>query len=111
MVARQSHSYEVGYYQRGIGPGLDATIYDPKPDFEWKNDTGHSVYVQAYITGTKLTFNLYGTSDGRTSVIDGPHTLSTSEPSGDPIYSNTSSLPTGTTQLIDPPVPGASPGP
>lgn len=107
VVARANHSYEVSYYQRGIGPGLDATIYDPNPDFKWKNDTGHAIYVQTYITGKNLTFELYGTRDGRTAAVDGPHTLQTFEPSGDPIYVNTDTLPKGTTKQIDPPVQGA----
>ena len=107
VTARTNHSYEVSYYQRGIGPGLDATIYDPNPDFKWKNDTGHPVYIEAYITGTKLTFNLYGTSDGRTAAIDGPHTLATYPSTGAPIYTNTNTLPVGKTQYIDPPVDGA----
>ena len=106
-MARANHSYEVSYYQRGIGPGLDATIYDPNPDFKWKNDTGHAIYVQTYITGKNLTFELYGTRDGRTAAVDGPHTLQTFEPSGDPIYVNTDTLPKGTTKQIDPPVQGA----
>jgi len=107
VTARQAHSYEVSYYQRGIGPGLDATIYDPNPDFKWKNDTGHAIYVQSHISGNTLTFDLYGTQDGRSSSIDGPHTLSTTQPSGTPIYVTTTTLATGKVQLIDPPISGA----
>jgi len=107
VAERANHSYEVSYYQRGIGPGLDATIYDPNPDFKWKNDTGHAIYMEAYVQGTSLTFNLYGTSDGRVATIDGPHTLSTTAPSGDPIYVSTNTLPQGKIQLIDPPISGA----
>jgi vancomycin resistance protein YoaR len=107
ITDRTAHAYEVGYYQRGIGPGLDATIYDPNPDFKWKNDTGHDVFVQGTIKGTVLTFDIYGTADGRTAVIDGPHTLQTFQPSGGPIYVTTDTLPKGTTEAIDPPVPGA----
>ena len=107
VTARTPHSYEVSYYQRGVGPGLDATIYDPTPDFKWKNDTGHVIYIQGIIKNNNLTFNLFGTSDGRTAVITGPTTLSTSDPSGDPIYVNTDTLATGITKMIDPPVPGA----
>ena len=107
VTERTNHSYEVAYYQRGIGPGLDATIYEPSPDFKWKNDTGHPIFVQGSIKGNSLTFDLYGTSDGRTVVIDGPHTLETYQPSSDPLYVNTDTLPKGTTQYIDPPVPGA----
>jgi vancomycin resistance protein YoaR len=107
ITARTAHAYEVSYYQRGVGPGLDATIYDPSPDLKWLNDTGHYIFIQGIISGTNLTFNLYGTSDGRTSAITGPFTLSTSQPTGAPIYVNTDTLPVGKTELIDPPVPGA----
>jgi vancomycin resistance protein YoaR len=106
ITARTPHSYEVSYYQRGVGPGLDATIYDPKPDFKWVNDTGHVIFIQGVIKNMNLTFNLFGTSDGRTAVVTGPTLLSTTEPSGGPIYVNTDTLPYGTTHQIDPPVPG-----
>lgn len=106
VTERVNHSYRVGYYEAGVGPGLDATIYSPAPDFKWKNDTGHAVYVQSHIIGTKLTFELYGTSDGRTSQISAPDIISQTPP-GDPIYSNTATLPKGTTQQIEHPHPGA----
>jgi vancomycin resistance protein YoaR len=107
VVERVNHSYEVSYYQRGIGPGLDATIYDPSPDFKWKNDTGNPIYIEASISGTNLTFNLYGTSDGRTASIDGPKTLKTYPVTGSPIHTKTNTLPAGKVELIDPPVEGA----
>ena len=107
ITARSPHSYEVSYYQRGIGPGLDATIFEPKPDFKWTNDTGHYVFIQGIIKGNSLTFNLYGTSDGRKATVDGPHTLSTTQPDGTPVYVESDSLPDGKVELIDPPVPGA----
>lgn len=107
VTDRTSHSYEVSYYQKGIGPGLDATIYDPAPDFKWKNDTGHYIYIEGSIKNDHLTFQFFGTSDGRVATIDGPHTLETFQPSGSPIYVNTDTLSKGTTELIDPPVPGA----
>ncbi len=106
ITARTPHSYEVSYYQRGVGPGLDATIYDPNPDFKWINDTGHIIYIQGFIKGKTLTFNLFGTSDGRTAAITGPTVLSTSQPSGPPIYVSTDTMATGTIRQIDPPVPG-----
>jgi len=45
VTARRNHSYRVPYYERDgegnfIGPGLDATIYSPNPDFRFRNDTG-----------------------------------------------------------------------
>ncbi|MBU6389658.1 VanW family protein [Patescibacteria group bacterium] len=107
VVSRTNHAYRVRYYETGVGPGLDATVYDPQPDFMWKNDTGHAIYIQGSIKDKKLTFDLYGTADGRTVNIDGPHTLQTFQPSSTPQYVNTDTLAKGVTELIDPPVPGA----
>ncbi|MBT4153960.1 MAG: VanW family protein, partial [Candidatus Magasanikbacteria bacterium] len=43
ITQRRNHSLVVSYYNdltNGL-PGTDATIYDPAPDFRFKNDTGH----------------------------------------------------------------------
>ena len=77
ITARANHSYRVSFYEKdgdgkSIGPGLDATIYDPSPDLKFINDTGHPVMVTDQILGTKITFSLYGTADGRTSNVIGP---------------------------------------
>lgn len=100
VTERTNHAYRVGYYERGVGPGLDATIYDPSPDFKWKNDTGHAVLVQSHIEGTKITFDLYGTKDGRTSTISAPQIISETPP-GDPIYSQTDTLYKGEQKQIE----------
>lgn len=110
VTSRQNHSYRVSYYEkdgdgRDIGPGLDATIYSPRPDFKFKNDTGASILIQGSVRGNKVSFELYGTRDGRVSSIDGPRTLTTLPP-GDPIYADTDTLPVGTTQQIEKPHPG-----
>lgn len=112
VVARRNHSYRVPYYERDgegnfIGPGLDATIYSPWPDFKFKNDTGNHILVQGYVDGFEATFELYGTSDGRKSSVDGPHTL-TEEPPGNPIYIETDTLPEGETKKIDTAHPGGT---
>ena len=72
ITARQNHSYRVPYYERAgdgsfIGPGKDATIYDPAPDFKFLNDTGHHMLIMTNIEGNKLTFTFWGIKDGRTS--------------------------------------------
>ncbi len=99
VTARTNHSYRVSFYEKdgdgkSIGPGLDATIYDPDPDLKFMNDTGHPVMITDQIVGTKITFSLYGTSDGRTSTIDGPTTVRTlAAPAPETVYSAT--LPAG----------------
>ncbi len=112
ITARSPHSYRVSYYEKdgngkNIGPGLDATIYDPAPDFKFVNDTPGNILVMGFVIGDKATFEIYGTSDGRTSTIDGPHTLTTT-PSGDAIYIKTTEVPEGTTKQVEKPHPGGS---
>lgn len=106
VIERTNHAYRVGYYEVGVGPGLDATVYDPKPDFVWKNDTGHPIFVQSQVVGNKVTFELYGTSDGRISSVSAPQVLEETPP-GDPIYTQTDTLTKGVTQQIEHPHPGA----
>ena len=71
------------------------------------NDTGSTILIQGYVKGDKVTFELYGTSDGRTVEVDGPHTLSTI-PAGAPIYAETDTLPKGVTKRIEIAHPGGS---
>ncbi|MEY4723683.1 MAG: hypothetical protein RLZZ324_1196 [Candidatus Parcubacteria bacterium] len=72
VTVRQNHSYRVSYYEKdgdgkNIGPGKDATIYDPAPDYRFLNDTGHAILITTAIKGNKLTFTFWGTKDGRTA--------------------------------------------
>ncbi|MBI3109630.1 VanW family protein [Candidatus Daviesbacteria bacterium] len=69
VVKRTAHAYRVGYYEQGFPPGLDATVFYPSVDFQFKNDTPAHILIQAYTTGTTLYVDLYGTPDGRISTI------------------------------------------
>lgn len=69
ITERRNHSYRVTYYEPA---GTDATIYSPKPDLRFINDTGHYILVQSRIEGTKLYFDFYGTSDGRVASTSKP---------------------------------------
>ncbi|MDD5040181.1 MAG: VanW family protein [Patescibacteria group bacterium] len=62
ILERKSHSYRVSYYEPA---GTDATIYDPKPDLRFVNDTEHYVLFTTELSGDDLYFRFYGTSDGR----------------------------------------------
>ncbi|MFA4937198.1 MAG: VanW family protein [Patescibacteria group bacterium] len=62
ILERRNHSYRVSYYEPA---GTDATIYDPKPDFRFANDTGNVILIQTKIEGDNLIFEFWGTSDGR----------------------------------------------
>lgn len=70
VTERQNHSYRVSYYEPPIG--LDATIYLPKPDFKFHNDTGNHILVQGQVIGNRVIFELWGTKDGRTSAVSDP---------------------------------------
>jgi len=72
ITARTNHAYPVQYY---APQGLDATVYIPKPDLMFVNDTPNYILVQTRIEGTQLFFDFYGTSDGRQTKIVGPTVL------------------------------------
>ena len=69
VVKRTAHAYRVGYYEQGFPPGLDATVFYPSVDFQFKNDTTASILIQAYTQGLTLYVDLYGTSDGRETTL------------------------------------------
>lgn len=62
ITARRNHSYRVVYYEPA---GTDATIYDPAPDFKFKNDTANTILIQTRIEGDDLYFDFWGRPDGR----------------------------------------------
>ena len=62
IVERRNHSYRVVYYEPA---GTDATIYDPAPDFKFKNDTPNNLLITTQIQGDNALFFVWGTSDGR----------------------------------------------
>lgn len=69
ITARRNHAYPVSYYNP---QGMDATVYVPSPDLRFKNNTPNHILIQTSIVGTVLTFNFYGTDDGRKTTVDGP---------------------------------------
>lgn len=112
VTARRNHSYRVGYYEKDgvgniIGPGLDATIYEPDVDFRFRNDTATPVLIIGSVVGDKVTFQLFGTKDGRTAQVQGPKLL-TETPSGNPVYIDEPTLPKGVTKQVEQPHPGGS---
>jgi vancomycin resistance protein YoaR len=69
IVERHPHAYRVGYYEQGPGspgPGLDATVFVPMVDFKFTNDTSSWLLMETYVTGNRLQWKFYSTSDGRT---------------------------------------------
>jgi vancomycin resistance protein YoaR len=102
VVERNPHAYRVSYYEQDSGPGVDAAIYTPNIDFKFKNDMDTHILVQAYtnLENYTLTFELYGTSDGRTVEISKPVITSTS-PAPEPLYQDDPNLPKGEVKQVD----------
>lgn len=112
ITARRNHSYRVSYYEKDgngkvIGPGLDATIYEPNVDYKFVNDMATPVLIIGYVAGDKITFELYGTHDGRTGKVVGPTMLTETTP-GDPVYIETTDLAPGVIKQVETPHPGGS---
>lgn len=72
ITERRNHAYAVQYYKP---IGMDATIYIPKPDLKFTNNTPGYILMQPIIDQYTLTFRFFGTRDGRTVKVDGPHIL------------------------------------
>jgi vancomycin resistance protein YoaR len=105
ITERQNHKYRVSYYEPPVG--MDATIYDPAPDFKFVNTYASHILVQSKVEGTKIYFELYGTKDGRVAVISEPVITETVEP-GPPVYVETDTLPAGQKKRIEKPHAGAT---
>jgi len=69
ITERQSHSYAVQYYDP---QGTDAAIYIPHPDLKFHNNTKNYILIQTSIYNNILTFEFYGTKDGRSVHFEGP---------------------------------------
>lgn len=103
IVKRTAHAYRVAYYeQHGFKPGIDATIFSPSVDFQFKNDTANHLLVQAVVdsTNAKLQVDIFGTSDGR-QVELGEVSVTNVKPAPDPLYQDEPTLPTGTVKQVD----------
>jgi len=69
ITMRQNHSYRVSYYEPA---GTDATIYIPRPDLRFVNDTGNYILIQARIVKNDLYFDFWGKRDGRIATTTPP---------------------------------------
>ncbi len=103
ITQRVPHAFRVIYYEPA---GVDATIYNPSPDFRFINDYPSWLLLQTKIEGTKLIFELYGTSDGRKVEISQPKIFNLVPP-GPVRYIETEELKPGEKKLVEKPVAGA----
>lgn len=109
IVERNAHAYRVGYYEQDSGPGVDAAVYSPSVDLKFKNDTGHYILIQSYAdtANLRLTFDLYGTKDGREVIINQPVILSET-PAPPPLYQDDPGIQKGIVRQVDFAVSGAN---
>ncbi|MBI2483176.1 VanW family protein [Candidatus Uhrbacteria bacterium] len=78
VTERSNHAYRVSYYEPPVG--MDATIYGPKPDFKFVNDTGAHLLLLTRVVGTTLEYEFWGTNDGRTATSSEPEVFNFREP-------------------------------
>ncbi len=102
IIERWPHAYRVGWYERGFGPGLDATVFSPYVDFKFKNDTPYHILIEAYANDAagRLTFKFYSTSDGRQVKVSDPLIENIIPHPADKIEEDPT-LPAGTRQQVD----------
>ncbi|MEK7130507.1 MAG: VanW family protein [Patescibacteria group bacterium] len=98
VLERRNHSYRVSYYEPPVG--MDATIYEPKPDFRFTNDYATPLLLQARIEGDNLIFEFYGTKDDRVAESSEPRIYNYVKPGPKKII-ETEDLKPGETKCIE----------
>ncbi|HLF25484.1 MAG TPA: VanW family protein [Anaerolineae bacterium] len=108
IIERWPHAYRVGWYERGFGPGLDATVFVPEVDFKFKNDSPYHLLIETYVNTTagRLTFKFYSTGDGRQVSVSEP-LVENVKPHGPDILEEDPTLPEGERKQVDYAVDGA----
>lgn len=102
IVERWAHGYRVGWYETNSVPGLDATVYSPDVDFQFRNDTAYYLLIQTStdLEAGTVTFRFYSTQTGRDVTVTDPE-KSNPVKHGPPIYEEDPTLPTGVTKQVD----------
>ncbi|MEX2007692.1 MAG: VanW family protein [Candidatus Levyibacteriota bacterium] len=102
VTERHAHAYRVGYYEQDSPPGIDATIYSPTVDLKFKNDTPNYILIQTAIDPSvqRLTFFLYGASDGRKTEISKP-VVTNQTPPPPPLYQDDPTRPKGSLEQTE----------
>ena len=89
IVERYSHAYRVIYYEETASgaadpkwAGMDATVYAPKIDFKFKNDTPYWILMEVDVQPQYryITWKLYSTSDERTVEWDTTGLINETDP-------------------------------
>jgi vancomycin resistance protein YoaR len=105
ITARSPHSFRVSYYEPPVG--MDATIYDPAPDFKFVNNYSTSILVWAIPGNNSLDFQIYGTKDGRKIDISDP-VVGDYVSAGADVYSESASMGAGDIRQVERATPGAT---
>jgi vancomycin resistance protein YoaR len=107
ITSRRNHAYRVQYYEEDMPPGYDATVFIPSPDLTFTNDTGHHILIQSKYDSKekRLTYDLYGTSDGRKVTIDNYRQWGAA-PAPPAVYIDDPTLPAGKVVQDEHAVPG-----
>lgn len=106
ILERRPHAYRVGYYEPA---GLDATVYGPYLDLKFRNNMEKHILIWSYFDpyNSTLTFQMYGTNDGRIVDLSNPM-IRSGAPAPEPIYQEDSSLEPGVKKQVDFAVNGAT---
>lgn len=110
IIERHAHAYRVGYYeQAGVKPGIDATVYSPSVDLQFKNNTPAYILIQTKIDikNLNLAFEFYGASDNRKAEIF-DHQVWGITPPLPTLYQDDLTLPLGTVKQVDFAAPGTN---
>jgi len=80
ITRRIGHTYVVYFYENILG--FDATVFTPDIDFRWRNDSPGPITIasSADLGASTVTFELWGTSDGRSVSYEGPFTKNVRQP-------------------------------
>jgi vancomycin resistance protein YoaR len=97
ILERRNHSYRVVYYEPA---GTDATIYNPKPDLLFTNDTANHILIQARIVKDDVYFDFWGTKDERKVEVGAP-VIYNIKSAGPTIKIETTDLKPGETQWLE----------
>lgn len=102
ITERHAHSYRVKYYENDQKPGLDATVFAPRVDFRFKNDTPAALLIQMTVDKEKkkLTLTFYGTRDGREVTLS-PIRVTGYRPPPEAQFIDDPTLPRGTQKQVD----------
>ncbi len=101
---RYPHAYRVRYYETGTGspgPGLDATVFVPRVDFQFTNDSEYWLLMETYVyNNNQLEWKFYSTSDGRVVQwsSSGPQNIIHPDP---PAYRENPELAPGVTKQVE----------